>query len=72
MLSRWAPVTGPARRCLAEALGSGRLSARGYHRLLRVARTLADLRGDAGVLGEEHVLTALALRGEVDLVGVGG
>jgi predicted ATPase with chaperone activity len=60
-----------ARRCLAAALRSGRLSARGYHRVVRVARTYADLNGHSGPLVEEHVLTALHLRCEVDLAGLG-
>jgi magnesium chelatase family protein len=38
-----------------------RLSARGYHRVLRVARTLADLEGAAGVR-RVHVAEALGYR----------
>jgi magnesium chelatase family protein len=37
------------------------LSARGYHRVLRVARTLADLEGAAGV-GRRHIAEALSYR----------
>ena len=37
------------------------LSARGYHRVLRVARTIADLAGAGGV-GRGHVAEALAYR----------
>jgi magnesium chelatase family protein len=44
----------------ADALG---LSARGYHRTLRVARTLADLDGEARV-ARIHVAEALSYRGE--------
>jgi magnesium chelatase family protein len=47
-------------RQAAEAL---RLSARGYHRTLRVARTLADLEG-AERVGRHHVAEALSFRGE--------
>ena len=39
------------------------LSARGFFRVLRVARTIADLRGAAGV-GETDVAEALRYRGE--------
>ncbi|ESR25952.1 YifB family Mg chelatase-like AAA ATPase [Lutibaculum baratangense] len=46
-------------RDAAEALG---LSARGYHRVLRVARTLADLAG-AGEVKRIHVAEAIAYRG---------
>ena len=38
-----------------------RLSARGYHRVLRVARTLADLDG-ADRIGRLHLAEALSYR----------
>lgn len=38
------------------------LSARAYHRVLRVARTIADLDGGAGCVGREHLAEALQLR----------
>ena len=50
-----------ARRCLFELHDRNRLSARGHHRVLRVARTIADLAG-SDVVAPEHVVTALALR----------
>ncbi|MDE2221401.1 MAG: ATP-binding protein, partial [Gammaproteobacteria bacterium] len=43
------------------------LSARGYHRLLKVARTIADLEG-AAELGAAHVSEAASLR---PAIGVG-
>src|SRR5438128_855419 len=46
---------------LARAAERLRLSARGYHRVLRVARTLADLDGAAGV-ARHHVAEALSYR----------
>ncbi len=48
---------------LREAADALALSARGYHRTLRVARTLADLDGAAQV-GRIHVAEALSYRGE--------
>jgi magnesium chelatase family protein len=48
-------------RALAQAYAGGSLSARGRHRVTRVARTIADLEGSAEVRAP-HVLTALGLR----------
>ncbi len=56
-----------AEQILAQAYAVGALSARGRHRLLRVAMTIADLAGASRVTGE-HLLNALALR---QRVGVG-
>jgi magnesium chelatase family protein len=44
------------------ALRSGRLSARGLHRVRRVARTIADLDGVPDRLSAAHVAGALGLR----------
>ena len=65
-----APLARPASTRIAAALRSGRLTARGYHRVVRVARTLADLAGHDGPLDVEHVVTALQLRTEIDLADV--
>ena len=46
---------------LAQAAERLKLSARGWHRVQRVARTIADLAGDAGV-GRLHVAEALGYR----------
>jgi magnesium chelatase family protein len=51
----------PGRRLLAQAAEAMRLSARGFHRILRVARTIADLAGSEGV-GRVHVAEALSYR----------
>jgi magnesium chelatase family protein len=52
---------------LREAADAMRLSARGYHRVLRVARTLADLDG-ADTVGRVHVAEALSYRALADEV----
>jgi magnesium chelatase family protein len=51
----------PGRRLLAQAAEAMRLSARGYHRVLRVARTIADLAGSESI-GRVHVAEALSYR----------
>jgi magnesium chelatase family protein len=48
-------------KLLRDAAESMRLSARGYHRVLRVARTLADLDG-ADKIGRLHLAEALSYR----------
>ena len=52
---------GELRKLLRDAAESMRLSARGYHRVLRVARTLADLDG-AEKVGRVHLAEALSYR----------
>lgn len=54
---------GPAeRRWFEGALERLGLSARAYHRTLRVARTIADLDGGAGLLERSHLAEALQYR----------
>jgi magnesium chelatase family protein len=50
---------------LRDAADAMRLSARGYHRVLRVARTLADLDG-APTVGRVHLAEALSYRALAD------
>ena len=51
----------PGRKLLADAAAAMRLSARGFHRVLRVSRTIADLAGTEQV-GRIHVAKALSYR----------
>jgi magnesium chelatase family protein len=64
-LDEVAPLTPAASKLLEHRLRAGRLSARGLHRVRRIARTLADLAGGGRVIGEEHVCLALGLRADV-------
>ena len=51
----------PGRKLLMQAAEALRLSARGYTRMLRVARTIADMSGSDGI-GRIHVAEALSYR----------
>jgi magnesium chelatase family protein len=59
------PLEPDARRLLEVRLRQGRLSARGLHRVRRVARTLADLAARPGPVTADDVYGAFALRAEV-------
>ncbi|MBN9578946.1 MAG: ATP-binding protein, partial [Alphaproteobacteria bacterium] len=61
LLERVATPDEAGRNLLREAAERMRLSARGYHRVLRVARTIADLAG-AEALTRAHVAEALSYR----------
>ena len=61
LLDRIATPDEPGRKLLADAAAAMRLSARGFHRVLRVARTIADLAG-AETVGRIHVAEALSYR----------
>ena len=61
LLEEHATPDEPGRRLLAQAAEAMRLSARGYTRILRVARTIADLGGSDGV-SRIHVAEALSYR----------
>ncbi len=61
LLAQVATPDDPGRKLLAQAAEAMRLSARGYTRVLRVARTIADL-GGAEAIGRIHVAEALSYR----------
>jgi magnesium chelatase family protein len=61
LLEASATADEPGRKLLADATAAMRLSARGFHRVLRVARTIADLAG-AEQVGRIHVAEALSYR----------
>ena len=59
----------PARALLAQAAEAGGLTARGWTRTLRLARTIADLEGSGGVR-RIHVAEALIYRRVGAMAGV--
>ena len=61
MLDRMSHPDDAGRKLLVEAAEKMKLSARGYHRVLRVARTLADLEGVESVR-KPHIAEALSYR----------
>jgi magnesium chelatase family protein len=62
-VKRFCAVDAETEGLLAEAVRARRLSARGYHRILRVARTSADL-AESERLRTEDVALALLLRSD--------
>ena len=54
-----------AKKAIEEYYAHKDLSIRGYHRLLRVARTIADLDGSEKIEGK-HVMEAVSYRGMLD------
>ena len=50
-----------AKACMKESFQALQLSARGYDRILRLARTIADLEG-AELISENHILEAVQYR----------
>jgi magnesium chelatase family protein len=67
VLEEIAKLDGSGTKLLRDAADAMRLSARGYHRVLRVARTLADLDG-ADNVGRVHLAEALSYRALADEV----
>ncbi len=71
-LDEMAPLGKGAADVLVTALQSGRLSARGLHRIRRVARTVADLQQHEAPVTAAHVAIALGLRADTSLPSVPG
>ena len=63
-LDQFAPLDSEAKNLFSHAIAEGRLTARGFQRVRRVALTLADLSGDAPPLTGGIVAQALFMRTE--------
>lgn len=61
MLRRFCPLTAEARALLDRAMDRLRLSARAYDRIIKVARTIADLEGEEQIR-PQHVSEAITYR----------
>jgi len=61
LIKRYCQVDMKSRGLLRKYVDSGRLSARGYHRVLKVARTIADLENSEKIL-YNHLAEALSYR----------
>ena len=67
-LDRVAPLDDSGRAILENALGQGRLSARGVGRVRSVARTIADLEDSSDDVTVDHLCLAMSLR--IDPFGI--
>lgn len=61
-LARYCPVEKEGKELLEKAYKKMNFSVRGYHRILKTARTIADLDGEE-VLKKQHVSEAICYRG---------
>ncbi|MFV0439378.1 MAG: YifB family Mg chelatase-like AAA ATPase [Desulfopila sp.] len=60
-IDRFCVLDRPSRRILERGMEKLNLSARGYHRILKIARTIADL-AESGAIGPAHVAEAIQYR----------
>jgi len=64
LVEKYCSLSEPCKKLMEKAYDSLELSARGYHRILKVARTIADMDGSDHIR-EEHLTEAIGYRGFV-------
>lgn len=69
-IEKYCPLGVEETRCMEQIYKSLHVSARGYHRILKVARTIADLAG-AEQIAKEHLLEAACYRPTQEYWGKG-
>jgi len=62
LLDKVTKMDGETRDLLSKSVERAKLSARGYYRILRVARTIADLNGGEEILTKSDIAEALSYR----------
>jgi len=60
-IKKYCQIDSKGEKILKKAIDSGKLSVRGYHRVLKVARTIADLEGSENIFFS-HLAEALSYR----------
>lgn len=65
ILEQIAPLEPAAQDILNKATDALKLSARGYHRIIRVSRTIADLDGGPNIIAQKHIAEALSYRRQI-------
>ena len=60
-IKKYCQIDSQGERLLKKAVDSGKLTPRGYHRVLKVARTIADLEGSEKIL-LSHLAEALSYK----------
>ena len=60
-IKKYCQIDSNSQGLLKKYVDSGFLSARGYHRVLKVARTIADL-ADSEIIKPEHISEAIQYR----------
>ncbi len=68
MIKKHCLLDGRSQTLLKNYVDSGKLSARGYHRVLKVSRTIADMDGSENILFD-HLSEALMYRPKSDTIG---